>query len=299
MTTTINASTVSGLVNTADTSGILQLQTASTAAVTIDTSQNVGVGVTPSAWRTAYGTKVIQFGPVSHVAGLSASSNNNRTSVGCNFYINSSGNQIYMNSDYTTEYQQTNGYHSFLTAPSGTAGGTASPVETMRISPTGAVILQGGSTSATGTGIAFPATQSASSDANTLDDYEEGTWTPTYYGSTIAGTTTYTGQKGLYVKIGKTVYIECDLAWSAKTGTGDGYIGGLPFNPNNYSTTDARALFYIGAYGGYSITGTLSGIVQNGSTYVILYVNNNATLTGSAIQNSGEVRFQFYYTTST
>jgi hypothetical protein len=44
MTTTINASTSSGLVNTADTSGILQLQTASTAAVTINASQNVGVG---------------------------------------------------------------------------------------------------------------------------------------------------------------------------------------------------------------------------------------------------------------
>jgi hypothetical protein len=49
MTTTINASTSSGLVNTADTSGILQLQTASTAALTIDASQNVGIGVTPSA----------------------------------------------------------------------------------------------------------------------------------------------------------------------------------------------------------------------------------------------------------
>jgi len=44
MTTTINASTSSGLVNTADTSGILQLQTASTAAVTVDASQNVGIG---------------------------------------------------------------------------------------------------------------------------------------------------------------------------------------------------------------------------------------------------------------
>ena len=44
MTTTINASTSSGLVNTADTSGILQLQTASTAALTIDASQNVGIG---------------------------------------------------------------------------------------------------------------------------------------------------------------------------------------------------------------------------------------------------------------
>jgi hypothetical protein len=51
VTTTINASTSSGLVNTADTSGILQLQTASTAALTIDASQNVGVGVTTPAYK--------------------------------------------------------------------------------------------------------------------------------------------------------------------------------------------------------------------------------------------------------
>jgi hypothetical protein len=44
MASTINASTSSGLVNTADTSGVLQLQTANTAAVTIDASQNVGIG---------------------------------------------------------------------------------------------------------------------------------------------------------------------------------------------------------------------------------------------------------------
>ena len=44
MTTTINASTSAGLVQTADTSGVLQLQTANTAALTIDASQNVGVG---------------------------------------------------------------------------------------------------------------------------------------------------------------------------------------------------------------------------------------------------------------
>ena len=55
MTTTINASTSSGLVNTADTSGILQLQTAGTAAVTIDTSQNVGIGTTsPNSYGAGY-----------------------------------------------------------------------------------------------------------------------------------------------------------------------------------------------------------------------------------------------------
>ena len=51
MTTTINASTSAGLVQTADTSGILQLQTAGTAAVTIDASQNVGIGTTSPAGK--------------------------------------------------------------------------------------------------------------------------------------------------------------------------------------------------------------------------------------------------------
>ena len=44
MASTINASTSSGIVQTADTSGVLQLQTASTTAVTVDASQNVGIG---------------------------------------------------------------------------------------------------------------------------------------------------------------------------------------------------------------------------------------------------------------
>ena len=46
MASIINASTSSGLVQTADTSGVLQLQTASTTAVTVDASQNVGIGTT-------------------------------------------------------------------------------------------------------------------------------------------------------------------------------------------------------------------------------------------------------------
>lgn len=48
----------------------------------------------------------------------------------------------------------------------------------------------------------FPATQVPSADANTLDDYEEGTWTPTPTNLTVVGTPTYTGR---YTKIGRIV----------------------------------------------------------------------------------------------
>jgi hypothetical protein len=63
------------------------------------------------------------------------------------------------------------------------------------------VALQNAVVNATGTGITFPATQNASSNANTLDDYEEGTWTPTLTsaGGAFSGLG-YAGQTGKYTK---------------------------------------------------------------------------------------------------
>jgi hypothetical protein len=96
--------------------------------------------------------------------------------------------------------------------------------------------LQGGTLS-TGTGIAFPATQSASTDANTLDDYEEGTWTPTIYGTTTAGTTTYFQQAGTYTKIGRVVTVQAFLNITNQTGTGSLRMGGLPFTAGTGGNT--------------------------------------------------------------
>ena len=83
--------------------------------------------------------------------------------------------------------------------------------------------------SASGAGITFPATQSASTDANTLDDYEEGTWTPTIIGTVTAGTGTYTAQTASYTKIGNLVTVQIYMAWTAHTGSGSMRISGLPF----------------------------------------------------------------------
>jgi len=76
----------------------------------------------------------------------------------------------------------------------------------------------------TGTGITFPATQSASSDANTLDDYEEGTWSPI-----TTGNATYTGQYGYYTKIGSVATVTGSLRINV-LGTGSAYaVNGFPF----------------------------------------------------------------------
>ncbi len=81
-------------------------------------------------------------------------------------------------------------------------------------------------------GVTFPATQAASGNANTLDDYEEGTWTPTITG--VGGppvSISYATQVGTYTKIGNQVSIMCSLygTFSSK-GTGQIAINGLPFS---------------------------------------------------------------------
>jgi hypothetical protein len=106
----------------------------------------------------------------------------------------------------------------------GTTSNGGSETERARFNSTGALVFAGGTTTANGIGITFPATQSASSDANTLDDYEEGTWTPS-----VGGTATYSSQTGTYTKIGRLVYIRGTIQISV-IGTGSTQvISGIPF----------------------------------------------------------------------
>jgi len=96
---------------------------------------------------------------------------------------------------------------------------------------TGTVVLSG--TTPSLNGITFPATQVPSADANTLDDYEEGTWTPTKgSGLTVVGTFSSSGK---YTKIGNTVTVYGFVAatTSMTCGNGSSSFGGLPFSSNN------------------------------------------------------------------
>lgn len=92
----------------------------------------------------------------------------------------------------------------------------------------GTTLALQGATSQSGTGITFPATQSASSNANTLDDYEEGTWTPTITAAT--GTYTTVTSSGTYVKVGNlvTVKIRVDITTNG-TAAGRMNIANFPF----------------------------------------------------------------------
>jgi hypothetical protein len=78
-------------------------------------------------------------------------------------------------------------------------------------------------------GVNFPATQVASANANTLDDYEEGTWTPTVTGGYTG--VTYSIQNGNYTKIGRLVNLTAYIQFSGTSNVSQITVGSLPFAP--------------------------------------------------------------------
>jgi len=105
-------------------------------------------------------------------------------------------------------------------------GSAGSMTERLRILSTGGITFNGDT-----------------SAANALDDYEEGTWTPTLLGSSTNPTVTYTLQSGHYTKIGNVVTLTFNLRTSARTGgSGTLQVGGIPFTP-------ATSSYQAGSFG--------------------------------------------------
>ena len=143
----------------------------------------------------------------------------------------------------------------------------------------------GGAVPTSGTGITFPATQSASSDANCLDDYEEGTWTP-YFGSTgTQPSVTYSSQSGRYTKIGNLVYVSFYVGISALStaGTGNLIIPNLPFIATSTSYSGITPALYNFNWQGYSVV-TIQAQV---STNYIGFLGTNNNGGWGVLQTSG------------
>jgi hypothetical protein len=110
----------------------LTLQTnGTTTAVTIDTSQNVGIGTTPSAWLST--VKAIQL---SNRASIYTDSSGN-TIVGNNSFVNSSSQDIYLQTAQASAYLQGAGQHKWYNAPSGTAGNAITFTQAMTLDNSG------------------------------------------------------------------------------------------------------------------------------------------------------------------
>jgi hypothetical protein len=139
----------------------------------------------------------------------------------------------------------------------------------------------GGVSPSSGAGIRFPATQSASSDANTLDDYEEGTWTPT--DASGAGLSlSNTSGNCFYTKVGRTVTVSFRLTYPSTASGSVAVIGGLPFlsantTVNNQSLCFGEQNFSAGAMGvlNYNAASFLF-LTTNGSS-VTVHTNANVS----------------------
>jgi len=189
MASSINASTTAGVVTTADTSGVLNIQTAGTTAISIDASQAVTM-----------------------------------------------------------------------------AGRTSNPT----------TISVGGATpSASGAGITFPATQSASSNANTLDDYEEGTWTPV---DGSGASLSFTALDARYTKIGRMVQCFAQITYPSTANTSPAAISGLPFT---------MATTVGGAYGAFTVYTTES------TASIWLNLSNTTTTNAYALGGASATNVTF------
>jgi len=190
----------------------------------IDTSGNLGLGVAPSFSWTNTANAALQVKNVS----FSGIDTNDLHASSNAYFVQSASQWRYLASgSAASNYYQSAGTHVWRTAPSGTAGNAVTFTQVLAVEGSKSLALQG-ATPQTGTGITFPATQSASTDANTLDDYEEGTFTPSY--SATGATFAYAYRVGFYTKIGNKVFVELFLRTnSVSGGSGDVLITGLPF----------------------------------------------------------------------
>jgi hypothetical protein len=197
MAVTLNANTSTGFIATSDTSGVLQLQTGGTTAVTVDASQNVTM-----AGKT--------------------------------------------------------------TNPTTISVGNATP-------------------SASGAGITFPAAISASSDANTLDDYEEGDWTPIITAGS-GSITSYTSA-GTYVKIGRQVTLTgYFIVTNNGTGSSYGLISGFPFTSGNATKYNTCGIGRNGGTNGY--TNNLNMSPNSSDCQCWTYANAYPWATNASLQFS-------------
>ena len=233
-------------------------------STTIDSSGNLGVGATaPSTWGALAVRKAVT------VSGRSVSGSFSDASTG------------------TMEIAHASGYVALDTETSGTA---------LRIAQAGTINGQfnqyglgiGSGVPSSGMGITFPATQSASTDANTLDDYEEGTWSPS-----VGGTATYTTQAGRYTKIGNIVYIQGHinilllLTGSAST------LSGLPFSAASGSSEGG---FNVTYFSNLAVNVIQPVLGVNGSTSNCTVYSRTTAGTGSSSVNVfGDNARLFFY----
>ena len=179
--------------------------------------------------------------------------------------------------------------------PEVSAAGSDTNID-LKLTPKGTGAVKFGSSASatsagflTANGLTFPAVQVSSADANTLDDYEEGVWTPQYSSIDITNgdiTITYgaSSRIGYYRKIGAVVFFNLRLSTNFVTvtsGANDLSISGFPFA--NLSSTSASAVFQVASVSGWGVSGPSLMTMVSGTTTAVLAYRSTSNSTGANI----------------
>jgi hypothetical protein len=256
----------SGLATGAATASLVGIDdNATSTAITIDSSENVGIGVVPEAWHSSFvGVDYGASGSIfAHKTEFEHSLLNNA------YY---DGTWKYKNAAPATRIAFSATGADFFRAASGTAD---------------AALTWDAMASFTANGLTFNGDTAA---ANALDDYEEGTWTPVITMSVTAPSVTYTYQVGRYTKIGNIVTIYADMHWSSLSGGAGNARIVLPFTAMaaKYFKPETRS------YGGLSVgVDTLpAGFTSNANLELQKISQSTGNEVGTYWHASGRYNFQ-------
>lgn len=148
----------------------------------------------------------------------------------------------------------------------------------------GAATISGALTLTAGQ-IAFPATQNPSAGANVLDDYEEGTWTPSLTMQTPGNlSVAYSNRVGAYTKIGNAVHVMASIqtsTWTHTTASGEFRVTGFPFTSNSDAVYNALSIAIAQNIVGSS-NYTLGLSINGGLTYANTYFFNSGAIVAPA-----------------
>jgi len=250
---------------------------------TVAPSFNVsGSGVLGAAQVTRH-TSVGGGGALLHLAATRGTSNKSYTilqdddGIGTVAFQASDGNefvtaaQIVANVDGTPGDNDMPARLSFFTTPDG----SSNPTERMRIHNGGVVSFNNGIE--LGSGVDATA-------ANTLDDYEEGTWTPALRGESGTEPGAASVTSALYVKVGQLVHIECRLALGTDNGGTGLEMTGLPFVTSN------AVIFHVAETAVSGVVGIMfsNGSIAAGSGHVTFREGNGTStwITGTYVQHT-------------
>jgi len=147
--------------------------------------------------------------------------------------------------------------------------------------------------------LSFPAVQNPSFNPNTLDDYEEGSWTPAMTFNGSASGITYGSQFGSYVKIGRFVFVQGGIVLTNNgSGVGAAKITGLPFAETGAGNCGMSPLMTTS---GFSSASGIFTFVDNASTTMSLYLPGATAVTAATdtnVTNTAAFFFSAYYFTS-